>query len=178
MKRNHSQSEIADLGYEHFHGTPSLKLFEDDLDWPPPESIEEQFGPFPELPKDLACLGELTAVMYEDEETLEDEVIELSRFYPFLATDYAKEGRESLYIVGGEYEVEVWEDFICGPLRWVTYLTVKSFEDFEPTEFKHWFNEPCPILAHNHDGTQLYILRGETGFKIDRSRPTSLGIDG
>lgn len=177
---NPSQSELADIGYEQFHGKPSMKITTDDLDWPPPEELEDQFGPFGELPGDLACLGELLAVMYEDERSLEDEVVEFSRPYPFLATDWKRQGKETLYIVGGDYEVEVWDDFICGPLIWVLYSTIKSFEDFEPTDFKHRFVEgpSLPTLAHNYDGNQLYIFRGDSNFSIDRSRPTSLGIDG
>lgn len=175
---NPSQSELANQGFEHFHGKPSTKITLDDIDWPPPGKLEEQIGPFPYLPKDVALLGELLAVMYEDEESLDDEIIEFSNPLPFLVTDYAPEGKECLLITGGEYKVEIWDDFICGPLRWVEYQTVKSFDDFEPTSYKHWFLEPVPILAHNHDGTQLYILRGDSEFRIDRSRPTSLGIDG
>jgi hypothetical protein len=177
-RRNPSQAERAKQGFEHFHGTESTKVTLDDVDWPPPAELEEKFGPFQQLPEDVALLGELVAVMYEDDDTLDDEVIEFSDPLPFLVTDYAKRGRECLYITGGEYEVDTWDDFICGPLRWICYLTAKSFDDMQPTEYKHWFTEPTPILAHNYNGTQLYILRGESRFRIDRTNPTSLGIDG
>jgi hypothetical protein len=48
----------------------------------------------------------------------------------------------------------------------------------KPTEYVHEFNDPHPIVAVNHNGKQLYILRGESNFSIDRSEPVSAGIKG
>ena len=177
------EEELAAEGYEHFHGKESEQVLSDDIDWPPPPELTKELGvTLDPLPRHLTALGELTRIEYEDMDSLEDEMIYFEDFktLPILASDYksTREGKETLFIVGGDYEVEPYDSLICGPLIWLEYQTVKSFDDFQPTLYKHRFHEPFPMLASNRDGTQLYIFRHESKFSIDRSTPVSGGIDG
>lgn len=180
QKRNPSMDELADQTFEHFHGKPSEHITTDVIDWPPPNELEDEYGPFMPIPTDLALLGELMAICYEDPETLDDMVIDFVRPRPFLLSDYLmkSEGDESLYISGGGYSEGRNETCILGPILYVEYRTMKSFDDFEPTIYKHRFGEEFPILAQNKKGTQLYILRGESEFYLDRKSQVSAGICG
>ena len=179
MVKENPSKEAAE-GYEHFHGLESQQVISDEIDWPPAKELEEEFGPFEEIPKDLSALGECIALMYEDKDTLEDETIEFNSPYPLLVSDYSEydEGDENLYLVGGNYRVHKKKDLICGPLIWIEYRTIKSFDDGKPTVYKHRFDEPGPTLAQNKHGDQLYLLRADSEFFIDRSSPVSLGISG
>jgi hypothetical protein len=175
--------EEAMKGYSHFHGSAPDKISTDSYDWPPPLELEDEFGPFdPQAPIDLIGLGELLGLGYEpvDSEPLEREVIKFKRPYPLLASDYInyEEGEEELFVVGGHYKEKPEEDYVCGNLRWVTYLTVKSFDDMKPIEYTHEFNEPYPQLCTNKKGTQYYIFRGDSEFSIGRGHPVSAGIEG
>lgn len=169
--------------YSHFHGTEPDKISTDSIDWPPPPELEEEFGPFDEeAPYDLVGLGELLGMAYEpvDSDPLDREIIKFKRPYPLLASDYMNydEHEENLYITGGNYKEKPEPGYICGNLRWVTYLTVKSFDQLKPIEYTHEFNDPYPQLCTNAAGTQYYIFRGDSEFYIERGHPVSAGIVG
>jgi len=179
------EEERAAEGYELFHGKESEKVILDEFDFPPPQELIVQFGNFlPRLPKWVSALGELKALSYEKEDEelglLPEEIQKFKRPYPLLCSDFRGkcEGDETLYIVGGDYVADEEPDLICGNLIFVTYSTVKSFDDFQPVEYTHRFNEPWPILAQNEDGTQLYVIRDQSEFSIDRSGSVSGGIRG
>lgn len=157
----------------------------DDFDFPPPVELTIIYGNFlPKLPKWVSALGELRALSYErdDEEygLQPEEIQKFKKPYPLLCSDFRskRQGAESLFIVGGAYLADEEPDLICGNLIYVTYETIKSFEDFQPIQFTHRFNEPWPILAQNVDGDQLYIIRDQSQFCIDRSGEVSGGISG
>lgn len=179
-RKNPSQAEIADKSFEKFHGKPSVRITTDVIDWPPPDELEDEFGPFPPLPEDVALLGNLISLAYEDEETLEDEVCKFSKPYPLLCSDYLLEemGEEQLLIVGGDYQIHKISDLICGLLIYLEYETKKSFDDLQLVVYKHRFNYPAPVVAQNKEGDQFYIFRGDSEFFIDREGEVSAGIDG
>mgnify|MGYP001567104885 FL=1 len=186
VRRNPSKAEdLAAEGYEFFNGKESEKVVLDDFDFPPPYELTVYFGNFlPKLPKWVSALGELKALSYErdDEEygLQPEEIQKFSRPYPLLCSDFRSrsQGHESLFIVGGRYLADEEPDLICGNLIFVTYETVKSFEDFKPVLFTHRFNEPWPILAQNEDGNQLYVIRDQSRFSIAREGNVSAGIAG
>lgn len=186
MKRRNPtrEEELAAKGYEKFHGKESEKVVTDRIQWPPPEELEYDFGPFPRLPQWVSALGELLWLSYEKEldsgEVLEEEIIEFKKPFPLLCSDFMRhgEGDESLYVVGGDYKADFEEDLICGNLIRIAYLTVKSFEDFQPVEFVHRFDSPWPMVAQSKDRKQIYIFRDESEFYIERSGSVSAGIAG
>ena len=186
VRRNPSKAEdLAAEGYEFFHGKESEKVVLDDFDFPPPYELTVYFGNFlPKLPKWVSALGELKALSYErDDEEYGLQPEEIQKFhkpYPLLCSDFRSrsQGHESLFIVGGRYLADEEPDLICGNLIFVTYETVKSFEDFKPVLFTHRFNEPWPILAQNEDGNQLYVIRDQSRFSIAREGNVSAGIAG
>ncbi len=53
-RKNPSVEELADQTFEHFHGKPSEKITTDVIDWPPPASLDAEYGPFLPIPTDLA----------------------------------------------------------------------------------------------------------------------------
>lgn len=185
-KRNPTrEEELAAEGYEFFHGKESEHVVLDEFDFPPPYELTSVFGDFlPKLPKWVSALGELKALAYEkdDEEygLQPEEIQKFKRPFPLLCSDFRwkSQGAETLYIVGGNYLADEEPDLICGNLIWVTYSTVKAFDDFQPVEYCHRFNEPWPILAQNEGGTQLYVIRDQSRFKIARQGNVSAGIDG
>jgi hypothetical protein len=185
-RRNPTREEdLAAEGYEFFSGKESEKVVLDEFDFPPPQELMVQFGNFlPKLPKWVSALGELHSLSYQRDDPeygLQDEEIQLfHKPYPLLCSDFKwkSEGYESLFIVGGSYLADEEPDLICGNLIWVDYLACKSFEDFKPTHFQHRFNDSWPILAQNYEGDQLYVIRAESEFSIDRSGNVSGGIAG
>ena len=188
MKKKRNQScdeDLAAEGYERFHGKESEKVILDEFDFPPPDELMVIYGDFlPRLPKWVSALGELKALSYEKEDEefglQPEEIQKFKKPYPLLCSDFASkaEGNESLFIVGGDYVADFEPDLICGNLIYVTYQTVKSFDDFQPIEYTHRFNEPWPILAQNADGTQLYVIRDASKFYIARQGNVSAGIAG
>lgn len=182
--RTSREEELAVKGYEHFHGGKSERVTTDRIQWPPPDELEAEFGPFGALPEWVSALGELFAFSYEKEEAdgelHEEEKFYFDKPYPLLCSDYygEHEGDESLYIVGGKYKAQREEDLICGNLIWVKYYTVKEFDDFKPVEYVHRFDSPWPIVAQSKDRRQLYILRGDSEFYIERKGNVSAGISG
>lgn len=185
MPRRNPTEELAAEGFEFFHGKESERIVLDDFDFPPPIELINVFGNFlPKLPRWVSALGELRALAYErDDEEYGLQPEEIQKFrkpFPLLCSDFRwkHEGSESLFIVGGDYVADEEPDFICGNLIWVTYSTVKAFDDFQPVEYTHRFNEPWPILAQNEDGDQLYIIRDQSRFSISRKGNVSGGIDG
>jgi len=184
-RRNAREEDIAAEGFEFFHGKESEKVVLDEFDFPPPQELMVQFGNFlPRVPKWVSALGELKALSYEKEDEeyglQPEEIQKFSKPYPLLCSDFQTkcEGQESLYIVGGRYVADEEPDLICGNLIFVTYQTVKQFDDFQPIEYTHRFNEPWPILAQNEAGDQLYIIRDQSRFKIARNGNVSAGIAG
>jgi hypothetical protein len=184
-RRNTREEEQAAEGYEFFHGKQSEKVILDDFDFPPPFELTVQFGNFlPKLPSWVSALGELKALSYErdDEEygLQPEEIQKFKRPYPLLCSDFQSkcEGEESLFIVGGDYLADEEPDLICGNLIYVVYVSLKSFDDFQPIEYCHRFNQPGPILAQNLDGNQLYVIRADSRFSIARQGSVSAGIDG
>lgn len=185
-RRNISrEEELAIKGYEHFHGKKSERVTTDRIQWPPPEELEDAFGPFRALPEWVSALGELLSFSYEregpDGELYEEEIFEFTKKpLPLLCSDYMseREGEESLFIVGGDYKAHPEEDLICGNLIWVSYLTVKSFAEFQPVEYRHRFDSPWPIIAQSKDRKQLYIFRDLSEFYIERNGNVSAGIAG
>lgn len=171
--------DYAKAGWKHFHGRPSTRVFSREIDWPPPEQLEQEFGPFDAyLPSDLTVLGQLREIGYQDAQTLRYQLLTFKKPFPMLATDYLEPGYESLFIVGGDYRVAPRPGLICGPLLYVVYRTIKRFDDYSKSDYHHDFSDPKATVAHSADGRQLYILRGESQFRIDDSQPMSLGIDG
>lgn len=185
-KRNQISREERDavIGREYFTGGKSEQIATDRIQWPPPDELVEIFGPLPRLPKWVSALGELLAFSYEKEgedgELYEEAVYEFDKPYPLLCSDFAStsEGDESLFVVGGKYKLDYEEDLICGNLIWVEYVSVKSFDDFQPTNYRHRFDSPWPIVAQSKDRRQAYIFRDESEFYIDRSGSMSGGIAG
>ena len=185
-KRNQISREEREavLGREYFTGGKSERVLTDRIQWPPPAVLEEAFGPMPRLPKWVSALGELLAFSYEKEdedgELYEESVFEFKKPYPLLCSDFTStiDGDETLYVVGGNYKLDYEEDLICGNVIWVEYVSVKSFDDFQPTNYRHRFDSPWPIAAQSEDRKQLYILRDESEFYIDREGGVSAGIAG
>ena len=177
------EEELAVEGREYFTGGKSERVTTDRLQWPPPQELLDHFD-VSRLPKWVSALGELLAISYEKEgsdgELYEEEVLEFKKPYPLLCSDFAMtdEGYESLYIVGGDYKAHAEEDLICGNIIWVEYVSVKSFDDFKPVNYKHRFDSPWPLLAQSKDRRQLYVLRDESEFYIERSGNVSAGIAG
>lgn len=173
------ECEFAREAYKHFHGKASENALETGILWPPPQILFNTLG---ELAKPsqihVVGLGELLEIGYEDQRTLKDMQLQFRPPYPLLASDYGDLAAEELYITQADYQVPVHKDRICGPLTYVTYMTVKSFDKFEPTPYKHRFSEPWPMLAHSDDGRQLYIFRDQSEFSIDDSNGISRGIVG
>lgn len=187
MPRISKEEALAAEGFEYFSGRKSEHVVLDDFYFPPPESLIIEFGDFlPKLPKWVSALGQLIALSYQrdDEEYgLQDEEIQkFKKPYPLLCSDFRwkREGEETLFIVGGDYIADDEPDLICGNLIWVEYIAKKSFDDSVPVPYQHRFNsEPgFPILAQNEDGDQLYVIRNESTFYIERSGNVSAGIGG
>lgn len=180
-----SREEAAAVrGYEIFHGGVSEKVITDRVQWPPPAELIVLFPCPRRLPEWVSALGELLWVSYEKEledgQLLEEEVLEFKKPFPLLCSDFTqrREGDESLYIVGGSYKAHQEDDLICGNLIRLGYLSVKSFDDFTPTEYVHRLDSPWPVLAQSVDRKQLYIFRDESEFYIERSGNVSMGISG
>lgn len=184
-KRNPSREEIEAVeGREYFTGGKSERVATDRIQWPPPAQLEDAFGSFQRLPKWVSALGELISISYEKEgedgELYEESIFEFKKPYPLLCSDFMStvEGDETLFIVGGNYKADHEDDLICGNLIWVEYVSVKSFDDFQPTNYRHRFDSPWPVVAQSVDRKQLYILRAESEFYIDRKGGVSAGIAG
>ena len=190
-KRNPTREEqLAVEGFEKFHGKESERILTDSIDWPPDESLWDRDDFMPDrLPKWVSGLGELLAISYIDERTLAHETITFKKPYPILASNFqmTRFQEETLFVVGGKYRVESEENLICGEIPWIEYLSVKSFDDFKPTPYIHEFSFdeegaglpwPRPILAQNKAANQIYILRGDSEFGIDRIGRVSGGISG
>ena len=142
MSKRNPTEELATEGYEKFHGKESEKVILDEFDFPPPYELTVTFGNFlPKLPKWVSALGELKALSYEKDDPeygfQPEEVQKFKKPYPLLCSDFhwKREGEESLYIIGGKYIADDEPDLICGNLIWVTYSTVKQFDDFQPIEY-------------------------------------------
>lgn len=185
MARITREEELAAEGFAKFHGKESEHVVLDDFDFPPPYELTAVFGNFlPKLPKWVSALGELRSLSYQkddDEYGLQDEEIQVfSKPYPLLCSDFRwkSQGSESLFIVGGNYLADEEPDLICGALIWVDYVSVKSFDDFQPINYQHRFNSPWPVLAQNESGDQLYVIRDQSRFFISREGSVSAGIDG
>lgn len=178
------EEQLAIEGREYFTGNKSERIATDRIQWPPPDELEDRFGPFPRLPRWVSALGELVAFSYEregdDGELYEESVFEFDKPYPLLCSDFmsSNEGDESLYIIGGRYKADYEPDLICGNLIWVEYVSVKSFDDSQPTNYKHRFDSPWPIVAQSADRKQFYIFRDESEFYISRDGDVSPGIAG
>lgn len=178
------EEDLAMEGYEHFHGKTSEKITTDRIQWPPPQELIDRFGNPGGLPAWVSALGELLSISYEKEnddgELFEEETLEFKKPYPLLCSDYMSmlEEEETLYIIGGNYKAHREEDLICGNIIWVEYLSVKSFDDFQPVNYKHRFDSPWPVLAQSKDLRQLYIFRGDSNFFIERQGNVSAGIAG
>ena len=184
-KRNPTrEEELAAEGYAKFHGKESERVVTDRIQWPPPDELEWEYVPFPKLPKWVSALGELLWFSYEKElengELLEEEVYEFKKPYPLLCSDFQTkcEGEENFFIVGGNYKLDSEEDLLCGNVIRVSYLSIKSFDDFTPTEYVHRLDSPWPVAAQSKDRKQLYIFRGESSFSIERQGNVSAGIAG
>jgi hypothetical protein len=183
-KNQTREEDLAAEGYEKFHGKESEKVVTDRIMWPPPDELEWEFGPWPKLPKWVSALGELLWFSYEKElengELQEEEIYEFNKPYPLLCSDFQSkcEGEESLFVIGGNYKLHQEDDLICGNLIRVSYLSVKSFDDFTPTEYVHRLDADWPIAAQSKDRRQLYIFRGESEFSIERNGNVSAGIAG
>lgn len=184
-KRNPTREEEAAIaGREFFTGGKSERVTTDRIQWPPPQELLDEFGPQRKLPKWVSALGELLAISYEKEgedgELFEEEVLEFKKPYPLLCSDFASavEGDETIYIVGGNYKAHFENDLVCGNIIWVEYESVKSFDDFQPTNYKHRFDSPWPVLAQSYDRKQLYVFRDESEFYIERNGSVSSGIAG
>ena len=185
MRKRNPTEELAAEGYEFFHGKNSEHVVLDEFDFPPPSQLIDTFGNFlPKLPKWVSALGELKAICYEkdDEEygLQPEEVQQFKRPFPLLCSDFRwkHEGAESLFIIGGSYLADEEPDLICGNLIYVTYSTVKQFDDFQPVDYTHRFDSPWPVLAQNETGDQLFIIRDQSRFRIARQGNVSAGIDG
>ncbi len=187
MKRRNPtrEEDLAVEGYAKFHGKESEKVVTDRIQWPPPDELEWEYGPFSKLPKWVSALGELLWFSYEKEdpetgELAEEEVYEFKKPYPLLCSDFQSkcEGEESLFVVGGNYKLDYEEGLICGNLIRISYLSVKSFDDFTPTEYVHRLDADWPIAAQSKDRRQLYIFRANSEFSIERQGNVSAGIAG
>lgn len=188
VKRNpriSREEELAVKGYEHFHGGKSERVTTDRIQWPPPSELEQEFGPFGALPEWVSALGELLSFSYEKEdadtgELHDEEIFEFKSPLPLLCSDYygEREGDESLYIVGGKYKAYPEEDLVCGNLIWISYFSIKSFDDFQATEYRHRFSDPWPIVAQSKDRRQFYVFRADSEFSIERKGNVSAGIAG
>jgi hypothetical protein len=185
MAKRNPTEDLAAEGYERFHGKESEHVVLDEFDFPPPQELMVQFGNFlPKLPRWVSALGELKALSYEKEDEefglQPEEIQKFKKPYPLLCSDFRwkREGRETLFIVGGNYVADDEPDLICGNLIWITYTTVKTWDDFQPIDYTHRFDSPWPILAQNETGDQLFIIRDQSRFSIDRQGSVSAGIAG
>lgn len=169
----------AAQAFEHFHGKRPSFCEDLTINWPPVEALRTHFKQPKKLSDDVAALGFLLELVYRVKDTKEKAVMKFQPPYPFLACDnYGDYESEILLVTGGEYQLPAQEGLFIGMLTQVSYETVKSFDEFQPTIYDHEFDEPGPILCMSPGRKQLYIFRGRSEFFIDVENEVSAGIVG